>query len=163
MSAKWLTVGILVLLIVGGGIFVASRQDGATEETAEVGTVGSPAASPKSSGQAVADSSTRAGKYLDYSPEILEQTSGQRALFFHAPWCPQCRSVEAGIKQDGVPDGWTIIKVDYDSNQALRQKYGVKIQTTFVKIDGSGNRTGDNYVAYEKPDFSTVVANFLNP
>ncbi len=59
-----------------------------------------------------------------------------------------------------MPDGFTIIKVDYDSNQDLRQKYGVTLQTTFVKVDADGNGTG-KYVAYEEPTFEAVKRNFL--
>ncbi len=38
----------------------------------------------------------------------------------------------------------------------------MNLQTTFVKVDGNGNKIGDVYVAYEKPDFDVVVSNFLN-
>lgn len=101
-----------------------------------------------------------AGAYIDYREGILAETSGSRTLFFHAPWCPQCRSIEQGIKADGVPAGWTVIKVDYDSNQELRKKYGVTQQTTFVKIDGDGEKTA-SYIAYENPRFAAVRDNFL--
>lgn len=100
------------------------------------------------------------GKYVDYSDTAIASAEGQRVLFFHAPWCSQCRSIESGIKKDGVPDGLTVIKVDYDSNQSLRQKYGVTIQTTFVKVDADGKSTG-KYVAYEEPTFDSVKRNFL--
>ena len=151
---KWITIGVFLLLVAGAGIFLAS-QGGSREKAAPTASA---SAAP---GQAVGNTSSQAGEYLDYSEEVLAQTSGKRALFFHAPWCPQCRSIEASIKEQGVPDGWTVIKVDYDSNQGLRQKYSVKQQTTFVKLDGSGNGT-DTYVAYEKPTIDAVEQNFLS-
>jgi len=101
-----------------------------------------------------------AGVYTEYQPGATLTSSNQKVLFFYAPWCPQCRSIEAGIKDQGVPDGYTILKVDYDSNQELRKKYGVTLQTTFVKIDDNGNLIS-KYVAYDEPTFDAVKKNYL--
>ncbi len=98
------------------------------------------------------------GAYIGYSDGIIAKTAGQKVLFFHAPWCPQCRSIEKDINQQGVPDGVVVIKVDYDSRQDLRQKYGVTLQTTFVKIDDQGNST-QKYTAYNEPTFASVKSN----
>lgn len=95
------------------------------------------------------------GAYVDYSEQTLKNTDGTKLLFFHASWCPQCRSIEASINEGGIPDGVTVFKVDYDSHQDLRQKYGVTIQTTFVKVDNNGDKI-DSYVAYDDPVFSSV-------
>lgn len=100
------------------------------------------------------------GSYVDYSSDIIAKTSGTKILFFYAPWCPQCRALEADIKAKGVPSGVTIIKVDYDSNQKLRQKYGVTIQTTLVKVDDNGNLV-KKYVAYDEPNLEAVKKNLL--
>lgn len=100
------------------------------------------------------------GTYTDYSEEAIAKTSGTKLLFFHAPWCPQCRQIEASIQTDGVPTGVTVFKIDYDSNQKLREKYGVTLQTTFVKIDDAGNKIA-SYVAYEEPRFSSVERELL--
>ena len=103
---------------------------------------------------------TRDGQYVDYSEEALLASSDTKLLFFHAPWCSQCRSIESSIKADGIPGGVTVFKIDYDSNQALRQKYGVTLQTTFVKVDNQGNKI-ESYVAYEEPVFSSVERELL--
>jgi thiol-disulfide isomerase/thioredoxin len=87
------------------------------------------------------------GTYVDYSPTAIGDSTGVTLLFFHATWCPSCRQIESEIISDGVPDGVTIIKVDYDDHQDLRQKYGVTIQTTFVKVDSSGNEI-EKFVPY---------------
>jgi thiol-disulfide isomerase/thioredoxin len=107
-----------------------------------------------------AQNTTSTGQYVDYSPDIIGTSSGQKILFFHAPWCAQCRSIEKGILEQGVPGGYTIIKVDYDSNQELRKKYGVTLQTTFVKVDDQGSLQA-KYVAYDEPTFDAVKQNFL--
>ncbi len=98
------------------------------------------------------------GAYIDYNDGIVAKTAGQKVLFFHAPWCPQCRSIEKDINQQGVPDGVVVVKVDYDSRQDLRQKYDVTLQTTFVKIDDQGNSI-QKYTAYNEPTFASVRSN----
>jgi thiol-disulfide isomerase/thioredoxin len=100
------------------------------------------------------------GAYKEYDEDAVRTTSGTKLLFFHAPWCPQCREMESSITEDGLPAGVTVFKVDYDSNQALRQKYGVTLQTTFVKIDDQGGKI-KSYVAYDEPRFSAVERELL--
>jgi len=101
------------------------------------------------------------GVYEEYQEGLVASTDGVTLLFFHAPWCPQCRMIENDIKSQGVPDGVTVLKVDYDSNQALRQKYGVTLQTTFVEVDRNGELI-EKYVAYNEPTFDSVKANLLD-
>jgi thiol-disulfide isomerase/thioredoxin len=101
-----------------------------------------------------------AGAYVEYSNDAIAQAEGRVLLFFHAPWCPQCRSVESDILAEGVPAGVTIIKVDYDSRQDLRQRYGVTLQTTFVEVDADGAEL-QKHVAYDDPHLAAVVAAML--
>ncbi len=100
------------------------------------------------------------GTYADYSADVVASTKGQRILFFHAPWCPQCRQLEASIKVGTIPSDVTIFKVDYDSSQKLRQQYGVTIQTTLVLLDDKGNGA-KKYVAYDQPSLDAIVKNLL--
>lgn len=84
------------------------------------------------------------GVYKEYSSEMLkaEQDRGQKiVLFFYAPWCPYCRAADAAFRSntDSIPSGVTVLKIDYDSNGALKDRYGVTIQHTFVQIDANGN------------------------
>jgi thioredoxin 1 len=64
------------------------------------------------------------------------------ALFFWASWCPNCQSHDSYIKEallaDMVPHDLTIVKVDYDVRTALKAKYGITQQDTFVAVDASG-------------------------
>ncbi len=160
MSTKAIIIGLFSILVVGSGIFVATRGD--SDEAAGPTPSVEPSVTPTAAAGGQAPASQVAGTYVEYREGILGETTGQRVLFFHASWCPQCRSIEKGIRAEGVPDGYTIIKVDYDSHQDLRRKYGVKIQTSFVKVDGSGNPQGDVYVAYDEPTFEAVKRNFLD-
>jgi len=110
--------------------------------------------------QAAPQEAAEAGSYVDYSASAVTDAKGTKILFFHAPWCPQCRQLDASIKAGSVPDGVTIFKTDYDSNQALRQKYGVTIQTTLVKIDDDGKLV-KKYVAYDEPTLESLTKNLL--
>lgn len=101
------------------------------------------------------------GSYTAYSKSRFDATQGRRILFFHASWCPQCRMIEADIKASTVPNGVTIFKVDYDSNQELRQEYDVTLQTTFVEVDHTGKFLV-KYVAYNEPTFDSLKENLLN-
>lgn len=102
------------------------------------------------------------GEYLEKATATIADASNDEIyLFFHAPWCPQCRSIESGIKSDGVPEGITIIKVDYDSNQDLRAKYGVTLQTTFVKVNKNSEFVS-KFVAYNDPQFSAVLRDYID-
>ena len=122
-------------------------------------TSGPPAAEDTPAPEASAPSDT-VGVYVDYSDDAIAQAQGRVLLFFHAPWCPQCRSVENDILAEGVPAGVTIIKVDYDSRQDLRQQYGVTLQTTFVEVDDAGAEL-QKHVAYDDPHLDAVIAAML--
>lgn len=64
--------------------------------------------------------------------------NGDVVLFFNATWCPTCQETVKNLDAGPTPAGLTVVSVDYDSNQALREKYGVTVQHTFVAIDEDG-------------------------
>ena len=136
----------IVILIAGVVAYVLLIPE-TTSEPAVISTTNNNAQP-----EAVASNDTQVtlGVYTEYSEQAVLATNGTKVLFFHAPWCPQCREMEASINKDGVPSGVTVFKVDYESNQALRTKYGVTLQTTFVKVDDEENKI-ESYVAYEEP------------
>jgi len=81
------------------------------------------------------------GRYIDYNSSVVAASGyNETILFFHANWCPECRAFEQAITEGSIADGVQIVKVDYDNSDDLRQKYGVTIQTTFVKVTSSGDR-----------------------
>ena len=82
------------------------------------------------------------GTYEDYVASKLAQASGGKVvLFFKANWCPTCRGVDADITANAgaIPEGIHILKINYDASDALKAKYGVTYQHTFVQVDASGN------------------------
>jgi thiol:disulfide interchange protein len=80
------------------------------------------------------------GGYQEYSEAALASAvDTKRVVFFHAPWCSTCNAFEKEILEQGVPDGITILKADYDNDTDLRQQYNVRLQSTFVLLDTEGN------------------------
>lgn len=141
-----------------GAYYVLAGNESANTEQTTPNVV--PADNESTDKPAQTGTSQPVGQYIDYKDGVVQNTTGVKILFFHAPWCPQCQALEADIKAKGVPSGVSIIKVDYDTNQALRQKYGVTIQTTLVKVDNDGNLV-DKYVAYDYPTLVSVQENLL--
>lgn len=98
-----------------------------------------------------------AGIYRPYEEQHITDTAyTSTILFFHAPWCVECRGFEKAITSESLPSGVQILKVDYDSNQALRQKYSVTIQSSFVRVDSSGTLV-KRWNGYGKEKSVTVI------
>ncbi len=82
------------------------------------------------------------GVYQDFDPALIgNAATGDVILFFKAGWCPTCGALDRNINAnlDQIPEGVTILKVDYDDSQVLKEKYSVKIQHTLVQVDQDGN------------------------
>jgi thiol-disulfide isomerase/thioredoxin len=159
MNKKTIFLTIGIIIIIGAALtYVLLSPSKKMDTTESVETTQSPQTPATNADPANSELSMlpeRTGTYVDYSESAVAAATGTKLLFFYAPWCPQCRSVDASIVDGKVPADVTVFKVDYDSNQALRQKYGVTLQTTFVKIDANGQKI-ESYVAYEEPDFASV-------
>ena len=116
----------------------AEATEGSVEEMTEV---------PDEAGE---EPDLAVGTYRDYSEEALAEAGYEtNVLFFHASWCPECRAFEQSIEAGPIPDGVQILKADYDTETALKDKYGVDIQTTFVKVDDAGEMIS-RWVGYEQ-------------
>lgn len=80
-------------------------------------------------------------RYLTYSETAFEAAADKkRVLFFHAPWCPTCRPADAAFQSNSanIPEDVVLFKTDYDSSSALKKKYGITYQHTFVQVDEDG-------------------------
>lgn len=171
---KYVLIAVALVVVAGGALTYtyiqnsneAERQNAEqtnTSDSKDATDIGKPKTTEKKDAERKDEQKTpsvQPGAYVDYSSDAVANTDGTKLLFFHAPWCPQCQMVDADIKEVGVPEGVTVFKVDYDSNQKLRKKYGVTLQTTFVKIDDDGNLI-DKFVAYNEPTFASVKENLL--
>jgi thiol-disulfide isomerase/thioredoxin len=84
------------------------------------------------------------GSYItlaEYDADKSAYASTDVVLFFNAAWCSTCKKARDSIEADlaGIPSDLTIVVVDFDTANDLRQKYGVTLQHTFVQIDAAGN------------------------
>lgn len=130
----------------------ASPTESAAGEESE-----SEAPGNENGGTGDAGDAEEAGVYVDYDESVLSATSGPKALFFHATWCPQCRALDEDLRAQGPPDGLAVFKVDYDSATDLRQRYGVTLQTTVVFIDDDGEEISKS-VLYDEPSVGSLRA-----
>lgn len=78
--------------------------------------------------------------YLNYTPELVTESikSGKTvALFFHASWCPSCRSLDKTIQANlnSIPENTVILKVNYDNSSDLKKQYNVVTQHTTIVLN----------------------------
>ena len=66
---------------------------------------------------------------------------GTTVVFFYAAWCPNCRATiaELNARWAEVNPDLTVVIADYDKETALKGKFGVTYQDTFVLLDAEGN------------------------
>lgn len=153
-----LLAGILVSALVGCGS--PSAQDAtsaaASAPTSEAAPTDAPlpaaepddsVASPDTAGPADpvdAEAPSGPGSYIaltDYEADQSAYADTDVVLFFNAEWCSTCKIARDNIQSDlaAIPAGLTIVVVDFDTANDLRQKYGVTVQHTFVQVDADGN------------------------
>lgn len=85
-----------------------------------------------------------ASQVLSYESEaqLAELAAkGTTVVFFYAAWCPNCRATvtELNARWDEVNPGLSLVIADYDKEQALKARFGVTYQDTFVLLDKDGN------------------------
>ena len=149
------TIWILIVIAVLAGIIIFASSDKEpsmekeSENMAQEESVGAEI-SPED-GEMMQDDSVieneimmqGAGSYEAYAPEKLARAeTGDVVLFFHADWCPTCRGLNNDINANlsSIPKNVSILKVNYDKETALKQKYGVTYQHTLVQVDAEGNQ-----------------------
>lgn len=66
---------------------------------------------------------------------------GTTVVFFYAAWCPNCRATiaELNARWAEVNPDLTVVIADYDKESALKSRFGVTYQDTFVLLDNEGN------------------------
>lgn len=167
---KGTVIGIIALVILTAGWFILSTKadkdtmagkdamvpnGGAVMEKEEGAVEGTPTeGAMEKKDDAVMQKDARAlidkgevmpkvGSYEAYSTEkVAKAANGDVVLFFRASWCPTCRAADADIRAhlNDIPADLTILDVNYDESSALKAKYGVTYQHTFVQVDAQGNQ-----------------------
>lgn len=64
------------------------------------------------------------------------------ALHFHADWCPTCKSQEKALQALKAEPGldMTVLVANYDTEKALKQRFNIRSQSTFVVLRGQQER-----------------------
>jgi thioredoxin 1 len=76
---------------------------------------------------------------LDAARELAAH--GPVVLFFHADWCPTCQAAMKDVNEhSGKLKDITVVVVDYDRADDLKEKYMIPYQHTYVQIDEEGNK-----------------------
>ncbi|MBX3098729.1 MAG: thioredoxin [Salinibacterium sp.] len=156
MNKRVLVIVLALAVILGGSVAAYAVFGSGASPDAPSTPVADATLAPESSAPTPETAGAAAGVYENYTDTAIANAQGTTLLFFHAPWCPQCRAVESDILSKGVPAGVTIIKVDFDSRQDVRQQYDVNQQTTFIKLDSSGKEV-QRFVAYDNPSLQAVI------
>ncbi len=84
------------------------------------------------------------GMKVAYTSEMsAEDLAAQNptVLFFAADWCPACQADLKDINANGSRLGKiNVVVINYDKSSALKAKYGIIAQDTFVQIDKMGSK-----------------------
>ncbi len=147
-NQKFLILGVAAAVIIGGGLITNNVKSNNREKAAQVMAMKkadadaamkkteADAAMKKTEGMAPA---MLKGSYSAYSvAKLANAEKGKVVLDFTASWCPTCQEAAKNFKATTTPDGLTLLTVDYDKSTALKQKYGVTYQHTFVQVDKNG-------------------------
>ncbi len=133
-----------VVTMAGAAMFLAACSSGSSESS-NAGTSVSPALSQAAQPAQSTGTNQAAGNYITY--EVYEASKASYAdskvvLFFNASWCSTCKKARDNFESSlsEIPADMTIVVVDFDNSTALRQKYGVTLQHTFVQVDSAGEQ-----------------------
>lgn len=159
MNKKFIIIAVLALVVLGGGTYALTgtsndekpavnsqvpNEDEAMAMKKEAEAMEKEKMAKEAGGDAMqkdgAAMAMSKGTYVNYdAAKLADAEKGNVVLFFHAPWCPTCKEANKNFEATSAPDGLTLLKVDYDSSNDLKKKYGVTYQHTFVQVDKDGN------------------------
>ena len=135
----------MVLAACGGGASesVTSSTEpaaAATSSAAPTSSEPAPTPTPEPTDSAPAPAP---GSYItlaEYEADKAAYDAGDVVLFFNASWCSTCKIARDNLTADpaAIPEGLTIVTVDFDEATDLKQQYGVTLQHTFVQIGPDG-------------------------
>lgn len=158
-NIKWIVTLIIVGVVATGAVFVWNNKDtGSEPDNSLVGVNGSQSESEEDQDQIQEASDNQSDSidqqttsqdngsqaesgYIDYDPaQLARADNGDVVLFFHASWCPTCKILDQSLTNtDFLSTGITVMKLDYDTQTELKNRYGVTSQHTLVQVDSQGN------------------------
>ena len=152
-STIYISIAIVTVLVIFIGAFAINKPSNLDTMTKKDSAIMKDGKTMMQKDEAMKDDKmiAQTGSYNDYSVEnVAKNPMGTNVIFFHAAWCSSCKSTDMDIKANlsKIPQNFQILKLDYDSSTALRKKYGVTTQHTFVKIDKDGNKLAINQALF---------------
>ena len=80
-----------------------------------------------------------AGSYTDYAVGDLD-VPGKKVLFFWASWCPYCEENHGRLLDFYSNNEYdvTTLKINYDTEESLKNQFSVASQDTFILLDEDG-------------------------
>lgn len=135
----------MAVVMTGFLVALGAASCAAPSSTAPGAGAGSGPAAPQASASASPVGGTpEDGSYSVYTPEAVSSASETEnvVLFFHATWCSTCKLLARDIEANAarIPANVRILRVDFDSETALKQKYGVTLQHTLVQVRPDGTQ-----------------------
>ncbi|HWK67221.1 MAG TPA: TlpA disulfide reductase family protein [Rhizobiaceae bacterium] len=99
--------------------------------------------SPETTGTKHVDAPAGRAVVMNFENETALNTlaaKGKTVVFFFASWCPNCRATvtELNARWAEVNPDITLVIADYDKETALKAKFGITYQDTFVLLDETG-------------------------
>ena len=164
MNKTIVIAGVVILVLVGGGLFIANQNSQQTEQAKmeqekavmmqkdEAGTETPEqeamekknAAMEKTDDSKIMDKSANS-RYVTYSKTVYDEASSQRrVLYFYANWCPSCKVANEDFtaNPNKIPEDVVVIRTNYndtDTDQEekdLAKKYAVTYQHTYFRKPG---------------------------
>ena len=161
---KIIIISVVLIVLITSLVFVFSRKDNLRDDLKEGNTLLNESVS-NTTNEPVLDNgqnnqnATSTGMYVDYDSTLLAKAdTGKVVLFFQALWEPTCKFLDANLDSQlaNFPNGLVILKLNYDLELELKEKYGVSVEHTLVQVDSQGNEiakwTGGN-------DLASIVKN----
>ncbi len=139
MNKRTIIAGIVILVLIGGGWYIANQQSQQAEQAkmaqeknamkakedaaikekqdkeAELKKDG--AAMEKKEGDNVMADKNSTSRYVEYSKSAYDQAvNKRRVLYFYASWCPICRPTDAEFKENTskIPEDVVVLRVNYN-------------------------------------------------
>jgi hypothetical protein len=141
MKILWWIIGVVV--VVGGLVAALVLSPLATPPMAE------PEPSGQVGNETPTDEVTLAdGRFVEYQQALVDDAGyNETILFFYAAWCPECRAFEQAINSGEISDGVQVLRVNYDTESALKAQHQVTLQSTFVRVNAEGQQVS-KWVGY---------------
>ena len=91
------------------------------------------------------ESNKNSGDFItkdEYHKNIDKYKNRKLIYFFKTDWCFACKVVSADARANLnlIPSNVVFVELDFDTENELRERYQVTVQTTFVHVDKDGNK-----------------------